>query len=393
MIPSDTGVIMNRSITPPPASCLPSPPPTGGLDKQANFLETELAHAISKRMSKVNEEESPTAFFEDHQEGSDVELEDLEDESLCSTDDTSLASSDSSASSAPSIIKKQVEFGPLATPVLARTITEPFPLLKLPLSVRNRIYEYLLVVPGLIRVRQKHSSSNEGFGGLLHTEPRQLLPGIAYALVELTVNGYKVLFSRFATTNINVLLACKEVHVESRAVLYGKNNFGIARPSTELTPPSDFSVRLFPPGCQRLVTKLNICIRSFYDLQWLLTGGYNKVKNFYRGLNTLTLVLELDSMNKGYGRQWAKQTGEEWDAYVKRLQIEVAKDAFAVGKGKKVKTIPAWIKLQVMFHGESYDEKLNATKTITGQATEQEKCDELRCALVEAWELFKRGSR
>jgi hypothetical protein len=390
MTPFDNSVTMIRSITPPPASHLPTPPPTGGLGKCDSFHSTESANTISRRLNKADEGESPTAFFEELQEGSDVELEELENESLCSTDDTSLASSltDSSQTSTASISKNYVALGPLECSVLARTVTEPFHLLKLPLSVRNRVYEHLLVVSGLIRICQRYSSSNKGIEGLLYTEPRQLLPGIAYALTELNVNGYKIPFSRFATTNINILLASKEVHVQSRAILYGKNNFEIARPSTELTPPSDFSVRLFPPGCQRLVTKLNISLRSFYDLHWLLSGGYNNVKNFYRGLETLTLILELDSTRKGFGRQWVKQTDEQWDVYVNRLQIEVAKDAFAVGKGKRVKTVPAWIKLRVLFHGESYDKNLN---TVTVWDAEQVKRNELRCALVEAWEFLKKG--
>ena len=82
--------------------------------------------------------------------------------------------------------------------------------------------------------------------------------------------------------------------------------------------------------------------------------------------------------------------GEKWNAYVMRLQIEIAKDVYAVGRGKKVKTMPEWIVLKVLFGGEAYGEKSRAAgSTTAGQA----KRDELRTALVEAWEMFKRGGR
>jgi hypothetical protein len=352
----------------------------------------------SKHLGEHIEGESPTSFFDDAQEGSDIERRDSEQEFSSSTYGTVPTSPVSETSNQSITVANTNEsdlLKSLTTPIEAPSVTEPFPLLKLPLFVRHQVYEHLLVVPGLIWVRQKHNGSHGTEESSVRPEDRVLLPGIAYGLAQLTFDGPKIGFSCFVSTNIDILLASKEVHAEAKAVLYTKNNFDIARPSTELSPPSDYSVRLFPPGCQRLVAKLNICIRSFYDLHWLLSGGYNDIKNFYRGIKTLTLILELDSVDKGFARQWAKQEVEKWTVYVKRLQTEIAKDAFAAnkvaaGKAKNVKNIPTWINLRVLFHGESYDQTLKcASPTVTKWA----KRDELRDGLVQAWELFKKGGR
>jgi hypothetical protein len=386
---------MNRPTTPPPAPYLLTPPPTGGFDARDSCIDTKLAKAASRCMSKFREGESPNAFFEDLQEGSDVELSGSK-ESVSTTNEPSSAShaSDTTVVSETSVDSKHDLFGILCRTTNAPRVTEPFPLLKLPLSVRNKVYEHLLVVPGLICVHQNQTSSHDENKIHLHAEPRHLLPGIAQALAQLTVDGYKIRLSRFARTNINILLTSKEVYTEAKAVLYTKNSFTIVKPSTEMAPPPDFSVRLFPPSCQRLVTNLSIRIRSFYDLHWLLSTGYSSIKNFYRGLRSLTLILELASAKKGFGRQWAKKEGENWHVYVKRLQIEIAKDGFvATAKDKTVKTVPTWINLRVLFGGESYDEKIKSVGTTVEQVTEQAAREELRNALVEAWELFKKGGR
>jgi hypothetical protein len=391
---------MDRSTTPPPQFSYPfTPPPTGGLDERDGFIDPKPAKTKPKHLGEHIEGESPTGFFDDIQEGSDIELSDSKEESSSLTNvtaPTSPVSDTSNQSIATTNSLGECDLlKSLTTPSEAPSVTEPFPLLKLPLFVRQIVYEHLLVVPGLVCICQKHTGSHGTEESSVHPEGRVLLPGIAYGLARLTVDGHKIGFSCFASTNINILLASKEVRAEAKAVLYTKNNFDIVRPSAELSPPSDYSVRLFTPGCQRLVPKLNIRTRSFYDLHWLLSGGYNDIKNFYRGVKTLTLILELDSVSKGFARQWAKQEGEKWNVYVKRLQIEIAKDAFAANKvaadkAKKVKNIPNWINLRVLFHGESYDQTLNgASPTVTEQA----KRDELRNALVQAWELFKKGAR
>jgi hypothetical protein len=385
---------MHRPTTPPLTSYLLTPPSTGGFVTRDGFVDAKRAKTTSRCLSKFIEGESADAFFEEIQEDSDIELSESE-ESISTTSSPSSAShaSDTSVGPETSVDIKHDSFSVLSTVTRAPPVTEPFPLLRLPLSIRNKIYEHLLAVLGLVCVRQKQTSSHAEDEVYLHADPHQLLPGIAQALAQLTVDGYKIRFSRFACANINILLTSKEVYTEAKAVLYSKNNFAIVRPSAEMAPPPDFSVHLFPPGCQRLIANLSMRIRSFYDLHWLLSTGYNAIKNFYRGLRSLTLILELQSAKKGFGRQWAKKQGEKWNVYVKRLQIEIAKDSFVTAKGKTIKRIPTWINLRVLFTGEGYDEKFSSVATTVEEVTEQAGRDELRHALVEAWELFKKGGR
>ncbi|CAO2651267.1 Nn.00g095640.m01.CDS01 [Neocucurbitaria sp. VM-36] len=370
----EMGLSIERPQTP-PSSYLITPPSTGGFDKHVQFAD-EIANITSRHLSKVKEGESLTTFFEEPQEGSDAELSDISEEETISTENTPCTTPSSTISVTPkSIVLEQYRFASLVTAIDAPTpITGPFPFMKLPLSIRNKIFEHLLVVPALICVRQKHTSFHDEKKAFLYAERREYLPGIAYALAQLTVDGYKTRLARFKYCNINVLRVSKEVHTEARAILYGKNAFEIVKPTNELSPPPDFSVRPFPLGCQRLITKLNIRMRSFYDLHWILSGGYNVMRNYYRGLDTLTLILEMDAANKGFG-----------------------KDIFGGTEGKKAKVIPTWMDLRVLFNGESYDENLcaphDSTNATGDKVIEQTKRAELKHGLVEAWELFKKGGK
>jgi hypothetical protein len=252
------------------------------------------------------------------------------------------------------------------------------------------------VTPGLLFVRQNHTTFHDEKKAFLYTSHRAFLPGIAYALAQLTVDGPKTRFSHFTYTNINILLASKEVYNEAKLVLYGMNRFEIVKPSMELYPSPDYSVRLFPMGCQRLVTRLHMRIRSFYDLCWLLQGGgYNLLKKYYRGMEVLTLILELGATRKGFGRVWVRGEGEEWQAYVDRLRGEMEKELFRKNKGGNAKVVPLWMNLCVLFSGESYDgdTSAGAAASAGAEAVERAKRDELRRGLVETWELFKKGGK
>lgn len=388
---------MDRPSTPLPEAYLLTPPPTGRFDKQENFTDNNINTKINKenpnsrRSTKAKEGESPTAFFEDTQESSDSDLDGLLDaESITASDDTAPASP---VFTTPNVHSQQTLdlFAPL-TFLKSPVPTEPFPLLSLPISIRNRIYTHLLVVPGLVCIRQNQTAIPTENATFLHTERRSRLPGFSHALARLTVSGSSIPFSRFATTNVGILLASKEIHLEARAVLYGKNIFAIPKPSLELSPPADFSVRLFPAGCQRLITRLTICIRSFYDLTWLLSKGCVAIKNYYRGLRSLTLILELESTNKGFGKMWARKD-EKWEVYVKRLQGGVARDLCGEKVLRTGRMVPTWIDLRVLFAGEAYDEKLRNGVCVVNGTTDQDKREDLRAAMVEAWELFKKGGR
>jgi hypothetical protein len=273
--------------------------------------------------------------------------------------------------------------------------------MKLPLSVRDRVYDFLLVIPALICVRQKHTSYHNEKQAYLYTEHRELFPGIAYALAQLTVDGMKFRFTRFRTTNINILQVSKKVHQEAKAVMYGGNEFEIMCPCTEFSPPPNFKVPLFPRGYQRLVRNLNIRFRAFYPLQWFVNGGYAQIKDAYRGLETLTLIYEHEMMQKGLAKQARKRDGEAWVPYVHRLRDLLAMALY--GRVDVGKNMPAWVNLRVLFDGDRYDEAHDlyhgslATGATTSPAiagSERALEDALRLSmkrgLAEAFELFKK---
>lgn len=389
---------IGRQRTPPPTSWPLTPPPTGGFDKRSTFFGTDATKTISKGQNKPKEGEDAESFFNDFNEGSDVDVEESSEQETNTATNTHSPIYSVTDTSYTSQSNTFAEFGITASVqnvAITPAFAEPFPFQKLATSIRHRIYKQLLVIPALICVRQKHTCTHDEKEAYLYAERYDLLPGIAYALAQITVDGRKVRFSRFPSTNINILYANKEVFAEAKAVLYGMNKFEIIKPSNEMTPVPNFGVRLFPPGCQRLVTKLHIRIRSFYDLTWLLTGCYNNIKNYYRGLDKLEFILELESATKGFGRQWARQHGEEWRAYIWRLHAELEKDMFMGKVVKKTKIIPVWIDLSVLFSGEVYEERLCLAKNDAGTLDVSDatkvKRDELRQGLVEAWELFKKG--
>ncbi|KAH7090593.1 hypothetical protein FB567DRAFT_438512 [Paraphoma chrysanthemicola] len=389
---------MDRPSTPPPKAYMLTPPPTGGFNKQESFADIEFDTKLSKdtagsrRANKAKEGESPLGFFEDVQEGSDIDLAGLtEDESSSASNNSSPASPASNTLKFDEKVTLDL-FDPstsLKTPVPA----EPFPFLTLPLSIRHKIYTHLLVIPGPISLRQNQSSLPTEHTSFLDTERRSLLPGIAHATAHITVSGRTVPFAHFPYFNISILQTSKEIHTESRAVLYSKNTFCVPRPSTELSPPADFSVRLFPAGCQRLVTHLAIKIRSFYDLAYLLSKAHAGIKNFYRGIKTLTLLLEIESMSKGFGRMWAREDDEKWDVYVKRLQGAVARDLCGDKVVRKGRVVPGWIDLRVMFAGEAYDVTIRGRDRTGCESRDMVKREDLRTGMVEVWGLFKKGGR
>jgi hypothetical protein len=387
----------------PPLSYLATPPSTGGTAKRVRFSNIEYLDAsvndMTGRAIRFNEGESPEVFFYEPEEPFGSETREQSDgegiTSTASNSDVPSPVSVGSITTKPTALEKHDPFASLAlaidSPVLNK---EPFPFKELPLSVRNMVYTHLLVVPGLICVRQKHTVFHDEKKVFLYAERREFLPGISYALVQLHVDGHKTRFPLVRRTNINILRANKEVFTEAKAVLYSKNMFEIVRPTNELCPPPDYSVRLFPTGCQRLVTKLNIKIRSFYDLHWLLSGGYNVMKKYHRGLVSLTLILELDSTSKGFGKAWTRNGAEEkWENYIQRLQAEMAKELFKKMKvkGTETKIVPIWMKLRVVFSGEAYDDSVGAVAD--AEDVQRAKRDEAGQGLAEAWESFKKSAK
>ncbi|KAF1963055.1 hypothetical protein CC80DRAFT_565767, partial [Byssothecium circinans] len=280
-------------------------------------------------------------------------------------------------------------------------LDEPFPLMKLPASVRKRIYRYLLVIPAIICVRQKHSSFHDKKKAFLYEETRTFLPGIAYARPQFAVDGPKFRYTLFKSANTFVLRACREVYNEAKPVLYGQNLFEIVVPSSEMNPPVNFKIRLFPLGCQRLVRHLFIRVRALYPAQWLVNGGYKELKKAYRGLETLTLILEMETAGKGLVKRLMKRDDETWVPYVKRAHETMAAEITgpnnrSTDSATKI-VVPVWIDLRVLFDGDRYDEMLDPVDQVLthagGNADENTSRMVLKRGLAEAFELFKKGGR
>lgn len=349
-------------------------------------------------------------FFGQYNEGSGADFGNCSDTSQHSQDDNSIepdnvsldgessVSTKSQTTAEPALSKCKVP-SIVASKGTTSVVVGVFHFMQLPLSVREKIHKCLLVVPAIICVKQKQSVYHDEKKAFLYAERRELLPGIAYALTQSKVDGLKSRFSRSPNTNPNILRVSKEIFSEARAVMYGSNTFDIVKPSNELMPEPDYSIPLFPPRYHPLVTKLSMRIRTSYDLDWLLSGGHNIIKNYYRGLRSLTLVLEMDSVRKWFGQQWARKSDEEWTAYIERLRGELAHDLFENTKTKRAVKIPTLIHLQVPFRGEAHDGGSGALTDIPGVATadnmtnERARREELRSALVEAWELLRKISR
>lgn len=235
-MPSPGGGLVNRQLTPSSilgkvsvtpqkrgndgVTQIPTPPSTGGLDEPGQFA---LPAALMKHKRCIlrvrDEDESALA------ESTELEEDDLVDISAVSISSSPMVKSyglQSSVTIAKDNVLPDNEGEALmatSKKTAASLVSSPFPFMELPLSVRKKIYEVLLVVPGLICVRQNHTSYHTEERGFLYTEPRQLLPGIAYALPQTTVNGFKIRFSRFRYTNAAILRTSKEVHDEAKAVM------------------------------------------------------------------------------------------------------------------------------------------------------------------------------
>ncbi|CAI6339560.1 unnamed protein product [Periconia digitata] len=282
---------------------------------------------------------------------------------------------------------------------------KPFDFMGLPLSIRQRIYNMVLVVPAIICVRQKHVAYSNAKSSLLYIKPedRRLLPGIAYALAKFTVDGTKFRYSRFSSANISMLCVSRQIHSEAKSIMYSQNSFEIIAPFSEMSPAVDFKIPLFPRHYQKLVQRLVISVRGGYCMRWLLSSGHGhaEVKKAYPALQTLTVIFELESTNRGVGRRLTKEDNERWGLYVKRLH-GVLNDELSV-----VKNIPIWINMRVLFDGERYVEALELqnnsmtdgpllrTASANGKQDDGEQAarQALKLGLPQAFELFKKGGR
>jgi hypothetical protein len=230
------------------------------------------------------------------------------------------------------------------------------------------------------------------------------LPGIAMALTQISSNGFKSRFYRFPYVNTAILRTNSKVHSEAKKILYGSNTYDFLNLTKETVPPADFRIPIFAPGCARMLRGVCIRANSVYAFRWMVTAGYQDIKKFYRSLEVLHLVLEIDNIRKGYGKKLVRQPKENWMLYVKRVMAFIAVELFdCVGIARK---IPVWISLSAVFEGDRYENTFNlnmdvirgetdknVSTKIVELADEQFKKEDLKRAVSKAFELFKRGRR
>lgn len=244
-------------------------------------------------------------------------------------------------------------------------------------------------------VRQKRTRTYNEAHAYLFAEHRELLPGIAYALTHSSVDDFKLPFCYGEFVNAAILRVCKQVHLEARGIMYGSNQFELQNLNKETSPRIDYRVPLFPYKYQSLISNITIRAYSIYGFQYMIKDrGWNDLKRAYRSLQTLTLVLELESPNKGYGRKLARVKGEYWVAYVWRVHRILQLELF--GCPGLTKSIPIWINLKVLFVDDQYihDNSSEDLRVVDSALDELNlKQQHLKSGVAEAFELFKKGRR
>jgi hypothetical protein len=258
-----------------------------------------------------------------------------------------------------------------------------------------RILSLLVTVPALVCPRQNRTRGYIEPGAFIHAERRELLPGIAFSLIQSNVDGMKSRIASYPYTNTSILRVSKQVHAEAKFIMLGENKFDLSNLNKETSPPADFKVWLFPVGYQCHVRVLVIRAQAMYGFRYILTGGgYAELKTQFSGLEALNLILELESPKKGHGRRLARLNKERWHQYVRRVHHILQVDIFECEGISK--SIPVWINLAVLFSGEPY---------IKGSQHGRQQEDHvdalyaayqktlLKAAVAEAFELFKKGGR
>jgi hypothetical protein len=286
----------------------------------------------------------------------------------------------------------------------ASLLPESITFMKLPQKIRMKIYALLLTIPAIICVRPNRTPYEHFPVAFSNVADIKCLPGMAMALTQISSNGFKSRFYRFPYVNTAILRTNSKIHSEAKKILYGSNTYDFLNLTKETAPPADFRIPIFAAGCARMLRSVCIRANSVYAFRWMVTAGYQEIKKFYRSLEVLHLVLEIDNIRKGYGKKLVRQPKENWVLYVKRVVAFIAVELFdCVGIARK---IPVWISLSAVFEDERYEITFNLNRDVIRDeadkntsteivelADEQFKKEDLKRAVSEAFELFKRGRR
>ena len=381
-------------------SQLLTPPPTGGSKKRVRFADHDEDGPIPKRL-EFSQESGPNPT-------SDEALQ------ATSTGHLSISSQDDNGNATktekqlvpllPILRSCMVEKSRFAkdasvemidiealelsadTPVV-QSFIEPFRFMDLPLKIRKMIYTLLVTVPGLICLRQNRSYSYDEPGAGIHDDKYELLPGIALVCIQRVSDGMRYPFCRFPFTNSAILRASKTTYAEAKAIMYGRNEFEISNLNSETSPIVNYKVPLLPPGYQRIIQNITLRAYAPYGFRYIVNGGHQALKNYYRGLQTLTLVLELHRLDKGYAKTFKRWTNESWDDYVNR--IHQCLQIFFFESTNLNKTIPRWMYLNVLFPGEEYLDAAGHVQRTDPTTIDEIIQDHIKRGVSEAFEMFK----
>jgi hypothetical protein len=147
----------------PPRSVYPlTPPSTGQSVKRVRFADLAEIDSGSKRLKQHAEGDVLSRLSKQIQEIISARADNVDtDASLPIGGESAtqvVTPSVTPVHSRKSIIEKNELFASLAIATGTPALEKPFPFMRLPLAIRTRIYEHLVVVPAMICVRQNHTA-------------------------------------------------------------------------------------------------------------------------------------------------------------------------------------------------------------------------------------------
>jgi hypothetical protein len=381
---------------------LPTPPLTGGFEKRERLAlpehhDFQPISAISFRSQQVTTSFSNVSTTVSVVSISDGDVGAFQASNSYESCMDNIPENKSSVSTAtePFNTATSRSFATLALVIDAFSIDQNFDFMRLPFTIRKRVYTLLLTVPALVCVRQRRTPTYNECNAYLFAEHKELLPGIAFVLTQATVRGVKARFSSSSYSNANILCVSKQIYNEAKPVLYGVNNFELANLTKETSPAVNFRVPLFPIGYQRHIKHLTVRANAIYGFQYIVkNGGHAEMKNAYRGVEDLTLILEIESIKRGYGKLLVRLDEEKWVTYVKRIHRLLQLELFDCAS--LCKSIPIWVNFKALFVGDIFIDKIGGvdTRDMNVSASEVDVREtQLKAAVSEAFELFKKGGK
>ncbi|KAH7122306.1 hypothetical protein B0J11DRAFT_607523 [Dendryphion nanum] len=375
-----------------------TPPATARTPKRFQFFDDEedVGGRVPRRIRYTHElkdlesSDGPVTLS-NVEEGYITTLEDSQPTTPTSSSVSELLATTSQASDPP--VTEQDDLAGIVHTNNTSEVTGPFAFMKLPLTIRNNVYGYLVTTPSLVCVRQNRTTELNEKGVYVYAENRALLSGISFVLTKKMVDGFKSRFGRAPFVNVSILTTNQKISQEAKAVMYGENVFQLSNLTKETSPVVDYKVPLFPRGYPKMIRHIVISAKSLYGFRELLNGGHRDLKNYYRGVESLSIIIELDDVHSGFAKKAARKAGEDFLQYVKRMHRVLQLGIFdCTGISR---SIPDWVHLYALFPGDNYMDNLNNTVVKTpGNDFDIQDHDvvkeNIRAVIILAFDMFKK---